>query len=161
MDRACVSLGPQTISNTQNKVLWRLAIHSSDHKLNCSKFLQALLLDETMNGMNNNKMKIKWEWINMFNHCGSSNPQYNRPITFFKFVPKCHPKILDSNEKTNIQMRWEGCHKGNMYNKGHSEKSSFICKIIMYELVFALYNIIWTISTQYITFKTSIQHSLL
>jgi hypothetical protein len=139
----------------------KIAMYSSDHKFNCSKFLQVLLLDETLNGMSSNKMKIKREWINMFNHCGGSNPQYKWLITFSKFVLKCHPKVLDSNERTNIQTRWKGCHKGSTYSKGHNQESNFICKIIMYELVFAPYNIIQAISIQDITFKTSTQHFLL
>ncbi len=115
----CV-IRPQTINNNQNKAFWRLAIYPSYHMLNCSKFLQVFSLDETMNGMSNNKMKIKWKWINLFNYCGGSNPKNKWTITFFKFVPKCHPKVINFNEKTNIKMRWKCRHKGNPYGKWQS-----------------------------------------
>ncbi len=51
--------------------------------------------------------------------CGS-NPQDKWLITFFKFVMKCHPKVLDSNERPNNKKRWKGYHKGSPYSKGDS-----------------------------------------
>ncbi len=54
----CV-IRPHTINNNQNETLSKLAIYPNEHKLNYSKFLQVLLLDETLNGMSSNIMKIK------------------------------------------------------------------------------------------------------
>ncbi len=93
---------PQTINNNKNETLWKHATYPSDHKFNCSKFLQILLLHETLNRMNNNKTKIKHEWINMFNHNVGSNPQDKWTITFFKKKLKCHSKVLHLNEIPNI-----------------------------------------------------------
>ncbi len=107
------------------------------------------------------KQRSSKEWINPFNHYGGSNPQNKWPITFFKFVLKCHPKVLDSNERLNIRTRRKGCHKCNPYSKIDNQESNLIHKITMYELVSTPYNIIWLISSQYITFKTSTQHYLL
>jgi hypothetical protein len=54
----------------------------------------------------------------MFNHFNGANLQDKWLISFLKFVSKCHPKVLDSNEKANIKIMWKGWHKCNSYNKG-------------------------------------------
>ncbi len=140
----CV-IRPHTINNNQNNFVWRLAIYLNDHKLTCSKFLRILSLDETLNGMSSNETKTRGNGLicSIIVVAPTSTQMTNH---LFQICIEMSPKVMDSNERPHIKIRWKGCHKSNPYNKGDSQESNLIHKITMCELVSTPYNIIWPMS---------------
>lgn len=93
---------PQTINNNQNETLSRLATYPSAISSIVSSFCKPCRWMKVWMEWVTTKTKIKHEWINMFNHNVGSNLQNKWLITIFKFLSKCHFKVLHLNEILNI-----------------------------------------------------------